>query len=106
MSKDAVAIIRDPENGVFFSAASAWELELKAARGRLDLPATWLDAAKEAGFVHMSITAQEARASAHLPWHHTDPFDRMLVAQAQSHSLTLATRDALLAPYGVALLEI
>ncbi|HET7585229.1 MAG TPA: type II toxin-antitoxin system VapC family toxin [Gemmatimonadaceae bacterium] len=106
MRKETVDAIRDPANGVFFSAASAWELEIKSARGKLQLPAGWLDAAERTGFVHMSITAAEARASARLPWHHADPFDRLLVAQARAHSLTLATRDPLLAPYGVAILEV
>ncbi len=106
MRTDALEAIRDPDNVVFFSAASAWELELKSARGKLALPAGWLDAAERTGFVHVSITAAEGRASAHLPWHHADPFDRLLVAQARAHSLTLATRDALLAPYGVAILDV
>ncbi len=106
MRKEAIDAIRDGGNTVFFSAASAWELELKCARGRLELPANWLQVAERTGFVHMSVTAAEARASAHLPWHHADPFDRLLVAQARAHSLTLATRDPLLKPYGVAILEV
>jgi len=102
----AVALIGDPAHGVFFSAASAWELELKAARGKLKLPDGWLGAAVRAGFLHLAITADEAKASARLPWHHTDPFDRLLVAQARAHELTIATRDAALAPYGVPVLEV
>jgi len=106
LRRDALDAIQDPSNGVFFSAASAWELEIKCARGKLRLPTGWLAAAERAGFVHMAIRADEARASAHLPWHHADPFDRLLVAQARAHSLTLATRDRAMAPYGVAILEV
>jgi len=102
----AVEAIRDPGRAVFFSAASAWELEIKAAKGKLTLPDHWLVAAAETGFLHLPVTAAEARASARLPWHHTDPFDRVLVAQAQAHGLTIATRDPLLRPYGVPLLEV
>lgn len=103
---DAREAIEDPANTVFFSAASAWELEIKCARGKLRLPPGWLAAAERTGFVHMAVRADEARASAHLPWHHADPFDRLLVAQARAHSLTLATRDRELAPYGVTILEV
>ena len=98
--------IRDPRRAVFYSAASAWELELKAARGKLTLPDSWLTAAQETGFLHLPVTAAEARASAHLPWHHADPFDRVLVAQAREHGLTIATRDPLIPPYGVPILPV
>lgn len=106
MRPEAVEAIRDPRSGVFYSAASAWELELKAARGKLTLPDQWLSVAERTGFLYLPVTAAEARASAHLPWHHTDPFDRVLVAQAQEHGLTIATRDPLIPPYGVPILEV
>ncbi|HVX41717.1 MAG TPA: type II toxin-antitoxin system VapC family toxin [Gemmatimonadaceae bacterium] len=106
LRRDALEAIQDPANTVFFSAASAWELEIKCARGKLRLPTGWLAAAERTGFVHMAVRAEEARASAHLPWHHADPFDRLLVAQARAHSLTLATRDHEMVPYGVAILEV
>ncbi len=98
--------IRDPERAVYFSAASAWELELKAARGKLELPDDWLDAAERTGFLELQVTAADARASARLPWHHTDPFDRVLVAQALARGLRIATRDPLMASYGVPLLDV
>ena len=92
MRREAVEAIRDPRRAVFFSAASAWELELKAAKGKLALPDGWLGAAERTGFLQLPVTAAQAQASARLPWHHADPFDRMLVAQAQEHGLTIATR--------------
>lgn len=101
----ALAVIRDRRHAVFFSAASAWELEMKASRGKLSLPQDWLVAADEAGFLHLPITAADGVASARLPWHHADPFDRVLVAQAQAHGLTMVTRDRLIAPYDVKLIE-
>ena len=97
----ATAAITSPRSTVFFSAASAWELEIKAQRGKLVLPEGWLEAAEETGFIHLPVTAAEARESARLEWHHADPFDRMLVAQAQIHALTLVTKDPLIRPYGV-----
>jgi PIN domain nuclease of toxin-antitoxin system len=100
----AAEAIRDERRAVFYSAASAWELELKAARGKLALPDGWLAAADQTGFLHLPVTAAEARASARLPWHHADPFDRLLIAQARAHGLTLATRDPLISPYGLPVL--
>lgn len=103
---DAAKAIRDPASVVFFSAASAWELELKAALGKLSLPHTWLYAAVETGFVELPVTAEVARHSVGLPWHHKDPFDRVIVAQARAHGLQVATRDSVISLYGVPVLEV
>jgi PIN domain nuclease of toxin-antitoxin system len=102
----AAELIRDPRRAVFFSAASAWELELKAAKGKLTLPDDWLSAAEATGFLELPVTAAQARASARLPWHHADPFDRVLVAQAREHGLSIATRDPLIPPYGVPVVDV
>ena len=106
MRPTAVAEIRDTRQAVFFSAASAWELEIKAAKGKLILPRDWLLVAESTGFLQIPVTAIVAQASARLPWHHTDPFDRLLVAQAMEHGLRIATRDATFGTYGVAVLEV
>lgn len=103
---EAVEEIQDAGRAVFFSAASAWELELKAAAGRLDLPEDWLAAAAQAGFLELPVTAAQAWASARLPWHHRDPFDRVLVAQAREHGLRIATRDPTIPAYGVPVLSV
>jgi PIN domain nuclease of toxin-antitoxin system len=106
MEPSAVRAIRDPERTVYFSAASVWELGLKAALGKLSLPEDWVAAARDAGFVELTVTASHASASVRLPWNHRDPFDRLLVAQAIEHGLEIATRDASFASYGVALLAV
>jgi PIN domain nuclease of toxin-antitoxin system len=103
---DARDLIRDPTRAVYFSAASVWELELKAARGKLELPEDWLAAAEDTGFLELPVTAAEARASARLPWRHADPFDRVLVAQALGRGLRIATRDPLMAAYEVPIVEV
>lgn len=90
---------------VYFSAATAWELGIKRALGKLDFP-DGLDAALIAsGFVELPISAAHADRAASLPAHHRDPFDRMLVAQAQSASLTLVTADRVIEPYEVPTLD-
>lgn len=101
----AMAAIRDSRRAVYFSAASAWELEVKASKGKLVLPADWLRVAEETGFLHTPVTARIAQASARLPWHHHDPFDRLLVAQAMDAGLQLVTRDAFFSSYGIPVLE-
>ncbi len=106
MRSEAVAMITDARRGVYFSAASAWELELKAAKGKLELPTNWLAVAESTGFLQIPVTASAAQASARLPWHHTDPFDRLLIAQAMDHGLRVATRDAVFAAYGVPVLTV
>lgn len=94
--------ISDARRAVYFSAASVWELEIKAAKGKLTLPDEWLAAAMETGFTELPVTADDARRSARLPWHHSDPFDRMVIAQAQGRGLQVATRDPLMGAYDVA----
>lgn len=106
LRREARLIIEDPANLVFYSAAAVWELELKAAKGKLTIPKEWLDAARETGFEELPVAAVEAAASARLPWHHNDPFDRLFIAQAKAHRLHLATRDSLIKRYEVHLLTV
>lgn len=106
MRGEAVAVIRDTRRAVYFSAASAWELEIKASKGKLVLPPDWLRAAEATGFLQIPVTAAAGQASARLPWHHADPFDRVLIAQALEHGLQIATRDPVFSSYGVPVLAV
>lgn len=85
---------------VVLSAASVWEAEIKRAANRLAAPPV-VDAARRADVEVLPITADHAHAAAHLPLHHRDPFDRMLVAQAQLEGLVLVSKDDALRQYGV-----
>lgn len=104
LRREAAEAIQDSNRAVLYSAASVWELELKAAVGKLELPDGWLDAACASGFLELPVKAAEARDSTRLPWLHRDPFDRVIVAQALEHSLRIATRDAISPKYGVPVL--
>lgn len=96
--------LTNPAHAVFVSAASAWEIAIKAALGRLDFPLhAWEEALAAAGFAELPVRAPHAIAAAALPRHHADPFDRMLVAQAQLEGLTLVSQDAAFGAYAVAL---
>jgi PIN domain nuclease of toxin-antitoxin system len=92
------AIATDPI--VFVSAASAWEAAIKIALGRLTLPEPFSSGVNLSGFRRLAISFEHAETAAALPRHHGDPFDRMLVAQAQLEGCTLVTHDQLMAPYG------
>ena len=96
----ARALIRDPENVVFVSAVTLWEIWLKQSIGKLRLPATFEDRLAGEAFENLPLTAAQTRRVALLPWHHRDPFDRMLLAQAQAEGMVLLTADAALSPYG------
>lgn len=86
---------------VFVSAASIWEVSIKAALGKLAAdPAELLAEIEPAGFMLLPVTGEHAAAVARLPAVHADPFDRMLVAQAKTEPLLLLTNDAVLAGYG------
>jgi PIN domain nuclease of toxin-antitoxin system len=102
LSEEARLAISDARSVVHVSAASLWEASIKEALGRLELEGS--DLAEEIaanGFVELPVRAAHAYAAAHLPPHHEDPFDRMLVAQARLEGLTLVTASDLLAPYDV-----
>ena len=93
-------LIADPERTVFLSAASAWEIRIKQKLGKLDLPDEFDAAVDGTEFQWLPISRAHANATAALPLHHRDPFDRMLIAQAQCESLTLLTVDDRLTAYG------
>lgn len=98
--------IADPASIVYVSAATIWEAAIKVAPGRLDVGSANLVQEVDANrFEHLPVTAKHAWAAAGLSRHHDDPFDRMLVAQAQSAALVLVSRDPRLDPYGLTLLR-
>jgi len=97
--------IRDGANEVFLSAASVWEMAIKQALGRLQVPEPASVAALRMGIVPLPVAFAHAEATVALPVLHRDPFDRLLVAQARTEGLTLVTHDPLIRAYpGVAFL--
>jgi PIN domain nuclease of toxin-antitoxin system len=90
---------------VAVSAASAWEAAIKARLGRLRLPEPFATGVTDSGFSELSVRFAHAGRAAELPGHHGDPFDRMLVAQAQVEGLTLVTHDRAIWQYDVPVLR-
>jgi PIN domain nuclease of toxin-antitoxin system len=105
IAPDAAIAIRSPENRVVVSAASIWEAEIKVQIGKLELEGDLAAESAEHGFEPMAITVDHAVAAGRLPPHHGDPFDRMLVAQAQLEGLTIVSRDPVFDQYSVAVLR-
>lgn len=86
---------------IFVSAASIWEIAIKARLGKLNGdPQRLAQAIEDSGFIELPVRALHAARVAQLPLHHHDPFDRLLVAQAISEPLLLLTADEALAQYG------
>jgi len=105
LAAGARAAIGSPESAIYVSAASAWEITLKRAKGRLDSPSDVVDAIDANGFLELPITVSHAQSVGGLPPHHADPFDRILIAQAMLEGLTIVTRDPAFAAYDVPLLD-
>ena len=103
MRAEAMDAIRAADD-VFVSSASAWEVSIKAAIGKLRLTASFADGVAQSGFVPLPISLHHAAVAGELPPHHRDPFDRMLLAQARLERLTLISHDRRLEPYGSAII--
>jgi PIN domain nuclease of toxin-antitoxin system len=96
--------IRQAE-AVFVSAASEWELTIKAALGKIELRRSMLEAAIDAGFEPLAVSFQHARTVGSLKPLHKDPFDRLLVAVAKVEGLSLVTSDVFLADYSIVVID-
>jgi len=102
MQAQTLRRLEAPENTVLFSTASIWEIAIKASLGRDDFDFDSRDIeqlARQTGFTELPVLAEHCHAVAELPWHHRDPFDRLLVAQALTLPAYLLTRDDALVRY-------
>ena len=103
---EALRSLSDTSNEVVYSAATSWEIAVKRASGKLRFTGSPVAMARKIGLTELPMTAEHSEAAGDLPLHHSDPFDRMLIAQAQVEGLVLATRDGVLGRYGVRLLGV
>jgi PIN domain nuclease of toxin-antitoxin system len=101
ISDSAKSTIRNPENSVCVSAATVWEIVIKKALGKLDAPDNLAEVLRVCQFESLPITVEHALAVQDLPLHHSDPFDRILIVQAQVEGLTIVTRDSNILRYPV-----
>lgn len=105
LSQAAVEIVLDPSNELFFSAASYWEICIKASLGKLELGTDWptqfAEVMKQNSIHWLDIVPEAARRLLDLPLHHRDPFDRMLVAQAMEGRHQLLSADQAMRSYQI-----
>jgi PIN domain nuclease of toxin-antitoxin system len=102
--EQAARHLADETNQVLLSAAVVWEVAIKRSLGKLDAPGDLAPTLLGAGVQALTVSVDHAAAVEHLPWHHRDPFDRMLVAQALIEGAAVVSRDESLRPYGVTLI--
>lgn len=96
-----VQALADERNTVSLSAVSVWEIAVKRSLGKLEIDDRWPEALTRLDFEPLPVTFLHAREVERLPWHHRDPFDRLLVAQASLERHELVSADSRLAAYGV-----
>ena len=104
LSQTAREAMGDIGNRVFVSVATVWEISIKRASGRLDFDGDTIAACTASGFQVLPILAEHAELAGRLPFHHTDPFDRMLVAQCMRRGLALITSDRIMRRYDIPVL--
>jgi PIN domain nuclease of toxin-antitoxin system len=104
LSSSTADALEDESNDVYVSAVSAWELGVKRAKGKLEMPIDLGAMLVETRFEALAITLSHALAVEALPSHHHDPFDRLLVAQAQIENLVLVTSDREMRRYPIAVM--
>ncbi|CAM3197322.1 type II toxin-antitoxin system VapC family toxin [Tsukamurella hominis] len=95
----ALAVVEDPGNDLFVSAASAWEISIKTRLGRLDgsgILSSWKETLESMAAQELAMDSADATLAGQLNWEHRDPFDRMIVAQATRRGLAIATSDRLI----------
>lgn len=96
--------IGDHTNDVLVSAASAWEMSIKSALGKLSMPDDLVQELRRQGMSELAVGIADGLAAGVLPRHHDDPFDRLLIAQARCHGLVMASADSRFREYDVTLL--
>lgn len=101
VSSAARRVLNDDRRSLFVSAVTVWEIATKRSLGKLRAPQGWAKSLRASGLEPLPVTALHAEAVEHLPWHHRDPFDRLLIAQATTEGMSLVSADLQMAAYDV-----
>ncbi|HEX9878131.1 MAG TPA: type II toxin-antitoxin system VapC family toxin [Gammaproteobacteria bacterium] len=101
LGSEAVSILADPLNSVYISMGSLWEISIKASIGKLEIPESFFGQVFASGYLKLSLEVEHLQRYRELPLHHRDPFDRLLVAQAQVEGLRIISDDSALSGYEV-----
>ena len=103
LGSSSAKLIADPSSQVLLSAAVVWEVAIKRSLGKLEAPEDFAQTLLGAGAQALAVSVEHADAVASLEWHHRDPFDRLLVAQATLERAVLVSNDPVLGAYGTPL---
>ncbi|MFE6763002.1 type II toxin-antitoxin system VapC family toxin [Streptomyces sp. NPDC057689] len=103
---EEVKHLLDTEPSVFVSAVTPWEISIKQSLGKLHGPADLAERVRDSQFTSLPITAGHGVRAGRLPEHHRDPFDRILIAQAQTEGMTILTRDKWIPSYDVRVMPV
>lgn len=99
---DAVyEILRDADISVSYSVICPWELTIKEAKGKINLPKNFFEKLPDLGFSCLSVKEAHINTLRNIPPNHGDPFDRMLASQAKTENMTLITHDKIIAEYPI-----
>ncbi|MDK3156665.1 type II toxin-antitoxin system VapC family toxin [Kamptonema cortianum] len=105
LSKKALETMTNTENIIYWSAASFWELTVKISLGKIKMHDEWQASLKEEKRINrildLPITSEHCEPNLTLPWHHRDPFDRLLINQAITENFTIITKDSFIKKYKV-----
>lgn len=102
LSQEAISAYEDMNNDLFLSVASVWELGLKRSRGKLDFDMTGaIDLLSQNGIKLLEITLPVTLLVNELPYHHKDPFDRIIIATAKINDMAIITSDTIFTAYGI-----
>jgi PIN domain nuclease of toxin-antitoxin system len=101
LTPDHRRVIIDKRNVCFISAATVWEIGIKAGLGKLEIAGEYLEVARSQGFLELPISWAHAQLVRQLPDHHKDPFDRLLISQTISEGMTLLTVDENIRKYNI-----
>jgi len=105
LGSNAIEHISNPENDIYISAATVWEMSIKQQMGKLVAPDDIESKIEQAGFSALPISLFHGQQAGRLALHHKDPFDRMLIAQAQAEGLEILTKDEHFPAYGIRLIN-
>ncbi|MEU2245440.1 type II toxin-antitoxin system VapC family toxin [Streptomyces sp. NPDC019224] len=103
---DEAKHLLDTEPSVFVSAVTPWEIAIKQSLGKLEGPDDLAERVRDSQFLPLPITAGHGVRAGRLPEHHRDPFDRILIAQAQTEGMTILTRDKRIPSYDVPVMPV
>lgn len=97
-------LITDSNNICFISSAVIWEISIKSGLGKLEIPGNFTEILQQEGFSELPVSWEHAAMVRQLPFHHKDPFDRLIIAQTIIEDFTLLTVDKIIPEYGVKIL--